>query len=160
MQKSLQQYLTKQIYCDIIIVEDYFKELASMNSKSIREDARLYFLPVILGNGKIARHVASRLYRRYGTVPYIVADKRSLCDMIGLHGRSVILPSEEHPHLFADALIDLCRQNPYTLPILIPTEPRYADAAESLRERLEPYFVFSDPEHIFTDSPMTRAPQK
>lgn len=160
MQKSLQQYLTKQIYCDIIIVEDYFKELESMNSKSIREDARLYFLPVILGNGKTAHHIAHSLYKRYGTVSYIVADKRSPRDLLGLYARSVILPSEEHPHLFADALIDLCRQNPYTLPILIPAEPRYADAADGLRKRLEPYFVFSDPEHIFTDSPMTRAPQK
>lgn len=127
-----------------------------MDSQSIREDARLYFLPVILGNGREAHSLASRIYRRYRTVSYMLADKRSLRDSLSLCCRFIPLHGDPRPEIVCGALIALCEQNPYRLPILIPTEPRYSRAVEKFREHLEPYFVFSDPESILSDSPLTR----
>ena len=131
-----------------------------MDPKSIREDAKLYFLPVILGGGSSARRIASRIYRKYGSVSYILSDKSSPADVFSLTYRHISLPKGAHSELVAEVLISLCGQNPNTLPILIPTSAEYADLCEDMRDLLEAYFVFSDPVSILTDSPLTRTRAK
>ena len=131
-----------------------------MDPKSIREDARLYFLPVILGGGAASRRIASRIFLRYGSVSYILSDKRSLWSLLDLSCRHISLPRNAHPAFVAEVLISLCQQNPSTLPILVPTSAEYSALCENMHGLLEPYFVFSDTASVLTDSPLTRTHAK
>lgn len=124
-----------------------------MSNVSLKEEARLYFLPIILGNGKEAHRISGLLWRRYGLVSYILAPRRSARDLLDVSSRFVPLVSE-HEDLLCMQLTHTATINPYRLPLLISTDQQYTELVEKNRKRLEPLFVICSPESLLEDSPL------
>ena len=123
-----------------------------MNKRKLREEARLYFLPVLLGSNRHSHALAMSIFNRYGICSYILDRKRSFWDLFDLSARfSMIYGSEQE--LLCDQLITLASSEAYTLPILIPTNSEYVRAVAEQRSRLETVFVFCEPDRVFSDSP-------
>lgn len=126
-----------------------------MSDKTLRDEAKLYFVPYILGNNSAAHKLASRILRKFGIVSLICDDHRSALDLIDMSSRTVVLTHTDSSRLIAEQLISLAAQSSYTLPLIIPTDDRYAKAIESERELLERTFIITDADRIFKSSPLT-----
>ena len=126
-----------------------------MANKTLGSEARLYFVPYILGNSRAAHRLSSKIYRRFGIVSVICDDRRSPLDLLDISSRSLVLTQTDNARLLREQLIWLATQNAYTLPILIPATDRYAKMLECERERLEACFVISDENDIFSSSPLS-----
>lgn len=126
-----------------------------MSDKTLRDEAKLYFVPYILGNNSAAHKLASRILRKFGIVSLICDDHRSALDLIDMSSRTVVLTPTDSPRLIAEQLISLAAQSSYTLPLIIPADDRYAKAVESEREMLEHTFIITDADRLFKSSPLT-----
>ncbi len=125
-----------------------------MSDRTLRDEARLYFVPYILGNNSAAHRLASRIFRRFGIVSLICDDHRSALDLIDMSSRTIVLTSTDSPRLIAEQLLSLAAQSSYTLPLIIPTDDRYASVAKSERELLERTFILADADSLFESSPL------
>lgn len=124
-----------------------------MNNIGLREEARQYFLPILLGNGREAHRLSMTLFRRFGIVSYVVSPKRSVRDLWDISSRYLpLIPSADE--LVCGQLIHIATQSPYTLPLLIPMTPEYSALADKHRGTLESYFVICDAATIFESSPL------
>ena len=126
-----------------------------MANKTFEDEARLYFVPYILGNSRASHRLSARIYRRFGIVSVICDDRRSLLDLLDISSRSVLLTHTDSPRLVCEQLIWLATQNDYTLPILIPTDTRYIKMLDTERDHLEACFVISSKEKVLTSSPLS-----
>jgi len=126
-----------------------------MDKHRFRENARLYYLPVVLGEGREARRLCRLIFRRCGVVSLHLSAADSFADIFALSYRRVSLVETEHDSLLCHQLTELCERYPYTLPILIPVGETRCRSVERLRDRLEPYFIISDPASVLCDSPLT-----
>lgn len=126
-----------------------------MSGRTLREEARLYFVPYILGNNSAAHKLASRILRKFGIVSLICDDRRSALDLIDMSSRTVVLTPTDSPRLIAEQLIALAAQSSYTLPLIITTDDRYTKAVKSEQELLERTFIITDADSLFESSPLT-----
>ena len=125
-----------------------------MSIRSVGDEARLYFVPYILGNSRHSHKISAKIYKRFGIVSLICDERRSLLDVFDISSRSIELTETDSPRLVCEELMWLATQNDYILPILIPACTRYKEMLECERERLESCFVISSEEEIFTSSPL------
>ena len=125
-----------------------------MSIRSVGDEARLYFVPYILGNSRHSHKICAKIYKRFGIVSLICDERRSLLDLFDLSSRSIELTDTDSPRLVSEELIWLATQNDYVLPRLIPVSEKYQKMIECERERLESCFVISSEQEIFTSSPL------
>lgn len=125
-----------------------------MKDRQARENARRYFAPYILGNSPLSRRLALRIYMKYGIIPALCDQRRSLLGALNPFCRYVRLSQADEPCVIADQLRSLCEQAPYTLPIIIPVTEKYKAAVSAQKTSLERYFVLSDCQSLFSASPL------
>lgn len=125
-----------------------------MSSSREREEARLYFIPFILGSNRSSHSLAVKIFRKYGIFSCVLDKKRSFFDPFDPTSRYIRLFGESS-ELLCEQLIDLAGEEPYTLPLLIPTTAEYTQAIGEQRARLEGHFVICEPEKLFKSSPMS-----
>ena len=58
-----------------------------MNNAQLRDEARFYFVPVLLGSNAASRKLSRRIFRKYGIVSYLLDEKRSLPDLLNISGK-------------------------------------------------------------------------
>lgn len=129
-----------------------------MGTKDVRESARQYFVPYILGNTALAHRLSAKIFLRYGIVSLICDQHPSFLGALDPSCRYVPLSPSCEPSLIADQLLSLCDQQPYTLPMIIPTTKQYAEIIEAERERFEHKFVLADSKTLFSSSPLADIP--
>lgn len=129
-----------------------------MSNRDVRESARQYFVPYILGNTALAHRLSARIFFRYGILPIVCDESYSLLGALDPTCRYITLSPSGEPSLIADQLIALCEQQPYTLPMIIPTNERYAEIVKAERERFEHKFVLADSKTLFSSSPLANIP--
>ncbi len=127
-----------------------------MSDRTLRDEARLYFVPYILGNSRAAHRLAAKIHRKFGIISVICDDRRSVLDLLDLTSRTVVLSATDSSRLLAEQLISLAQQNCCTLPLLIPTDGKYASTIQAEREMLERTFVFADADRLFESSPLMK----
>lgn len=128
-----------------------------MIDRALREQARVYFLPYILGNCKTAHRISRKIYRTYGIAPYICAQKRTLSDWLDLSCRFLPISPTNSSRLFAEQLTALVQNERFVLPMLIAVDAKYAAFVSEQRELLESYFVITDEQGFFDDAVISRA---
>ena len=124
-----------------------------MKERTVRKDARSYFVPFLLGSNRLSRRISARIFRKYGIVSYIASPRRSLWDILCLTGRALTLSSEQ-ADIICQELISLGTMEPYTLPLLIITDKRYEALLEKHKTILEQHFVICSHESLFSSSPL------
>ncbi len=129
-----------------------------MSTRSIREDASLYFLPFLLGDNLQAHKLSTKIFFKYGITSTILSEKRSLLDAVDMSSRFVDLSPTQSTSLLCEQLIALVEHDPHFLPILVPCSKEYAEALNEQRETLENFFVISSIDEIFSSSPLTTIP--
>jgi hypothetical protein len=125
-----------------------------MSDRVMRDNARLYFLPFIIGNGKQAHRLSRKIFHKYGIVSLICGERRTLSDLLDYSCRFLRLCPSDSPRLLCEQLIALSEQSPYTLPIAIPANTRYETMINEARELLEQKFVISSEKELFVSSPL------
>ena len=130
----------------------------AINKTRIREEARSYFIPFLLGDNEVSHKLSRRIYKKYGIVCFIIDDRMTPADFWDFSSRFLRMPKVKSNELFALRLIDLAEQSEFTLPLLIPCSKEYSNAVELSREALEPIFVICDPEDALTSSPLNVIP--
>ena len=126
----------------------------------IKEEAKLYFLPFLLGSNAEARRLARKIYRKHKIVCYILGTKRSAANIISRSSRFLKLTAPQNKELTAKELVYLARQSKYTLSILIPCSSYYEELVNCTREMLEASFVISSVSDALISSPLCVIPQK
>ena len=130
-----------------------------MDKSSIRKEAKLYFLPFILGNNKNAHKLSKKIYRRYGIVCFILDKKRVLSDIFDFSSRFLPITDTKNDELTVKEIIYLANQEQYTLPILVPCSKEYRELVEKNRELLEAIFVLSNEDTVINTSPLNIIPR-
>lgn len=130
-----------------------------MDKSSIRKEAKLYFLPFILGNNKNAHKLSKKIYRRYGIVCFILDKKRVLSDIFDFSSRFLPITDTKNDALTVKEIIYLANQEQYTLPILVPCSKEYRELVEKNRELLEAIFVLSNEDTVINTSPLNIIPR-
>ena len=128
-----------------------------MIDRALREQARVYFLPYILGNCQNARRISRKIYRTYGIASYICTEKRRLLDCLELSCRFLPISPTSSSRLLAEQLIDTVKSERYVLPMLIAADTKGEQLIKEQRELLEAYFVITDEQEFFDDAVISRA---
>lgn len=129
-----------------------------MNNAQLRDEARFYFVPVLLGSNAASRKLSRRIFRKYGIVSYLLDEKRSLPDLLNISGKFLKLPPNEADEITVKRLKSIAESAQYTLPILIPCDEKYRLFTQRCKSALEPFFVLSDEHLALTDSPLRIIP--
>ena len=129
-----------------------------MGKAQIRDEAKLYFVPFFLGSNLTSHKLSNKIYRKYKIISYVVDTKKTAMDFLDFTNIFWSLQYTKDDSVVIPQLIYLSKQTPYTLPILIPCEKKYADLVERNKELLEQYFVISNAQDILTDSPLSIIP--
>ena len=130
-----------------------------MNKTDLKEDAKYYFVPFLLGNNSASHKLSRKIYRKYKIICFIVDKKQTLLDFFDFSSRFINIKKTESSELLATQLIYLAEQNEYTLPILIPCSQEYDILLENYRERLESVFIITSKEKILKNSPLNIIPK-
>ena len=129
-----------------------------MKDAEIREEARQYFIPIILGNVPSSRKLARRIYRKYGIISLILDEKGSPLQLLDPTNRFFKLTAVKNSAFTALQLADLAEQTPYTLLLLIPCSDKYMRVVEENRELLEKSFIITNEDQVLTNSPLKIIP--
>lgn len=129
-----------------------------MKDSEIREEARQYFIPIILGNAPSSRRLARRIYRKHGIISLILDEKGSILQLLDPTNRFFKLTEAQNSFFTALQLVDFATQAPYTLSLLIPCTDKYKRIIKENRKLLEKHFVISSEETVLTDSPLKIIP--
>ena len=130
-----------------------------MDKSSIRKEARLYFMPFILGDGREAHRLSQKIYRKYGITCFILDSKMTALSIFDFSSRFLRLTDTQSDELIAKEITHLAKQEPYTLPILIPCSEKYCEFAERSRDILEATFVLSSADTALSSSPLCIIPR-
>lgn len=130
-----------------------------MDKSSIRKEARLYFMPFILGDGREAHRLSQNIYRKYGITCFILDSKMTALSIFDFSSRFLRLTDTQSDELIAKEITHLAKQEPYTLPILIPCSKKYCEFAERSRDILEATFVLSSADTALSSSPLCIIPR-
>ena len=125
-----------------------------MDKTALQEEAKLYFVPFLLGNNSASHKLSRKIYSRYKIVSYILDKKRTVSDIFSLSSRFIMLSEPKNTALTAIELVYLAEQSPYTLPILIPCSEEYERLISENREMLEASFVISSLQDTLDSSPL------
>lgn len=129
-----------------------------MNNAQLRDEAKFYFVPVLLGCNSTSRKLSRKIFRRYGILSYVLDEKRSLPDLLNISGKFLKLPPNEADEITVKRLKGIAESTQYTLPILIPCNEKYRLFAQRCKSTLELFFVLSDEQLALTDSPLKIIP--
>ncbi len=130
--------------------------MADKSIKSLKNDARLYFCPFILGNGTAAHALSARIFFKCGISSFILSEHFTVYDVIDPSSMRIPLVRSNDPDLLCEELISLAAREPHTLPLLISCDARFASLTEQRRERLEEYFIICEPADVFSSSPLAK----
>lgn len=129
-----------------------------MSESTFKDEARLYYVPYILGNTPEAHKLSRRIYRKFGIISVICDSRRSVFDLFDLSSRTVVLSSTDSPRLIAEQLLSLASQTRYTLPLIISVSHEFEQAIAYEREILERSFVICEVDTLFDTSPLADFP--
>jgi len=129
-----------------------------MSNRDLRDDARAYFVPIILGSNARAHKLSAKIFHRYGICPFVVDKKRSLWRFFDLYSYFVRLTPSNDSLIILEQLLALSQQEPYTQAILIPCSDTYSDLVDRELCALEQIFIVSKPENVLSDSPLANIP--
>ncbi|MBE6534295.1 MAG: hypothetical protein E7678_04925 [Ruminococcaceae bacterium] len=130
-----------------------------MNKTDLREDAKFYFVPFLLGNNSLSHKLSRKIYRKYKIVCFILDKKQTFADIFDFSSRFINIGKSENGELISSQLIYLANQNEYTLPLLIPCSQDYRSITENNREMLESVFVITNADDVLKTSPLNIIPQ-
>lgn len=125
----------------------------------IKEEAKSYFLPFLLGSNAASHKLAKKIYRKHKITCYILDSKRSAADILDFSSKFLKLTSPKNEELTAKELLYLSRQSQYTLSILIPCSSYYEELVNCKREMLEASFVISNIKDALSASPLNVIPK-
>ncbi len=129
-----------------------------MDKTEIREEARVYFIPFLLGNNSAAHRLARKIHRKYKITCYILDTKISFADIISTSSKFIKLTDTKSNAVRVEELLYLAKQTPYTLPILVPCTTDYEDFIDTMHEALESSFVISSMKDVLSASPLSVIP--
>lgn len=129
-----------------------------MNEFQLRDEAKFYFIPFILGSTPSSHRLSKKIFKKYGITSYILDKKRSLNASLDLSSRFFKLTLSQSDDIIIRQLIDVAEREPYTLPILIPCTEEYKLFAKRCEGRLEATFVLSNEEQALAASPLKIIP--
>lgn len=130
-----------------------------MDKKELREDAKSYFVPFLLGNNAISHRLSRQIYKRYKINCFILDIKGTPADIFDFSSKTIKLTQTKSASLFAKELIYLANQSRYTLPLLIVCSDKYEMFIENERDWLEQFFVISTSKDALLKSPLNIIPQ-
>lgn len=130
-----------------------------MNKRRIKEEARLYFIPFILGDNAKAHKLSLKIFRKYGIVSLILDSKRGAANLWDFSSRFTRLTPSISDALTVTQLLDLARQTKYTLPLLIPCSDEYETLVKENSAELESEFVIMSADFSFSSSPFNKIPE-
>ena len=136
----------------------YLTEEVIMDKSLIREEARMYFVPILLGDNQESHRISRKIFKKYGISSFVLDNKRIFADLWDFSCRFVKLSSSDGFPIIFTQLVDITREIPSALPILIPCSSKYESFTKLYRNELEAFFVISDKELIFTASPLKIIP--
>lgn len=109
-------------------------------------------IPILLGSGRTAYSLASKIFWRYGIRSYICS--------YGKGFRSLFSPAHEHFPLYSKDDFDVqlksveyIADSQEFLPILVPCDDHFLRQTEARREYLESRFIVATPEALFQTKP-------
>lgn len=120
-----------------------------MAERNVYEAARQSLLPILVDNTSKAHRLSARLFRQFGVVSLIFG-KPSVRDLFDVSSHTLRLPETACERLRIEELTDLARQSTDYLPVLIPCSDAARDLISQHACALEPYFLLSDAEAIFS----------
>lgn len=124
-----------------------------MKDRALLREARLYFMPLLLGSNRLSHRLCAATFNRYGIVSLILDTKRSPRDLVSVSSHFWLLSSADS-QLIRDEIISLCGQYPDALPILVPTSDEYRAIVESAADELERYMIIRSPEELLSSPPI------
>lgn len=119
-----------------------------MSDKLLRESAKLYYFPIVLGRGRSAFATCAKIFFSSGIIPTLCDTSFSLAAALFPFCKSVTLSKTDNPRLICEQLSVLASYEPYVLPILIPTNDKYRDAVMSECDFLERIFIIAGGQDI------------
>ncbi len=129
-----------------------------MSDNTLKNEARNYFVPYLLGNSKKAHGLSLRIYKKFGIVSVICDSRRSFWDILDPTSMTAVLVSTDSSRLVAEQLISLTDETYGALPLLIPISNEYANAISCERETLERRFIICEPDELFSPSSPIKFP--
>ena len=130
-----------------------------MDRSSFRREARLYFMPFILGDERKAHNISKKIYRKYGIPCFILDSKMTISSIFDFSSRFLRLTDTQKDDIIIKEIIHFAKQEPYTLPILIPCSEKYRGLVERNRDVLESIFALSSEDTALNASPLNVIPQ-
>ena len=124
-----------------------------MKNHTLLKEARLYFVPILLGSNKRSHRISRKIFRKYGIVSLILDEKASLRDAFSLSSKFVQIYCKDG-ELLCSELCALVRSEPYCLPLLVATAPRFEAFLDEFAPSLEPRFIICKPDELFSLSPL------
>ena len=125
-----------------------------MDKKELREDAKTYFVPIILGSNRQSHALSSKIFRKYKIRAVISDTRKSLWHLFDPF--STFLPlASSNSMLCLEQLTSFALSEDYTLPILIPCSDEFNMFAEKLKGELEKVFVICSSKDVLSSSPMS-----
>lgn len=124
-----------------------------MDKSFIKDEARYYFVPLLLGNTQDSRRLARRIFKKYKIKSFILDEKKSFSDCFSLSHFFVSLYDTE-AELTSIQLFNIANELSSYAPILIPCSEKYKEFVATHREALELDFIISSEKLLFTESPL------
>ena len=124
-----------------------------MKKSAVFEEARSYFLPVLLGSNRLSHKISRRIYGKYRISSLTLDTHRGWRDLCDISSRFIPLCSKE-PQLLGLQLRQLAESQTYTLPLLIATDGEYEALVDKISDGLESSYIICDPNTLFTSSPL------
>jgi hypothetical protein len=125
-----------------------------MNKKELREDAKTYFVPIILGSNRKAHALSAKIARKYRISATVADTKRSFWRFLDPFSAFLVLASDAHS-IISEQISTYALGVDYTLPILIPCSDEYEAYVSAQRTELEKVFVICSAKNFFASSPLS-----
>ena len=129
-----------------------------MKKKQIREEARLYFVPFLLGDTITAHKLSFKIFKKYGIVSLILDTKKNVVDLWDFSSRFKTISQNNNQEITVMQLKDLAAQTQYTLPLLIPCSDEYKKLVNKNASELESEFIILNADIPLEDSPLAIIP--
>ena len=129
-----------------------------MDKTFIRQEARCYFVPFLLGDNKKSHRLSRKILRKYSIRSFVLDDKRTFADIWNFSSKFLKLSITENDYITLLQLLDFASELPYTMPILIPCSDEYEKFVKIHQKELESVFVLSNEALLFTASPLKIIP--
>ena len=129
-----------------------------MSDKTLKNEARNYYVPYLLGNSKKAHGLSLRIYKKFGIISVICDSRRSFWDILDPTSMTALLAPTDSSRLISEQLLSLTDETFGSLPLLIPMSEEYARSISCERETLERRFIICDADELFSSSSPIKFP--